>query len=454
MKISFHGAASEVTGSCMLIETKKSKFLVDCGMFQGSRFAREENFEAWTFDPATIDFVILTHAHVDHCGRLPKLYVDGFKGKVYSTNATKELAEIILLDSAKVLKEEAMKHGGPILFKDKDVYGVMGLFWGINYDVIEKISPEVSVRLKDAGHILGSAIAEVWVKEGIKKKKIVFSGDLGNPPAPIVRDTAMIDGADFVVLESTYGGRIHEPSEMRVNLLRQAILDSIGRGGVLMIPVFALERTQEIMYEMSYLAETKQIPKVPVFLDSPLAINALDIYKRYTNLFDAESRKRIESGDDIFKFEGLQLARTVDQSKKINSVPAPKVILAGSGMSNGGRILYHLKRYLPDAKNQMLIISYQADGSLGRQLRDGEKRVWIDGEKVNVKAKITAIGSYSSHADQPKLLHWLKNINQPKPQLVFIDHGEEKSNLMLEDGIKIKLNLKTQIPKKNEIYEI
>lgn len=454
MKISFHGAASEVTGSCILVQTSKSTFLVDCGMFQGSRFAREENFDPWPIDPKDLDFVLLTHAHLDHCGRLPKLYQDGFVGKIYSTHATKDLAEIIMLDSAGVMKEEAMRHGSPILYKEKDVYGAVGLFWSFDYGVKEKISADVAIRFRDAGHILGSAIIEVWIKEGLKAKKIVFSGDLGNPPAPIVRDTEFIKGADFVVIESTYGGRIHEPTELRSQLLRQAILDSIGRGGVLMIPVFALERTQEILYELNYLSESKQIPKVPIFLDSPLAINALDIYKRYTSLFDEDSRKLIEAGDDIFRFEGLQLTRMVEQSKKINSVPAPKVILAGSGMSTGGRILHHLARYLSNNKNQLLIISYQAEGTLGRQLRDGAKVVKIDGQRVGVKAKVSAIGSYSSHADQPKLLHWLKLIAKPKPQLVFVNHGEAESALMLADGIKTKLRERVIIAEKDKIYEI
>mgnify|MGYP000907473997 CR=1 FL=1 len=454
MKISFHGAAKEVTGSCILVETKKSRFLVDCGMFQGSQFAREENFEDWPFDPSSLDFVLLTHAHVDHCGRLPKLYKDGFKGRIYSTAATRDLAEIILLDSAKVLKEEAMRHSQPILFKDQDVFGVMGLFWALDYGKKEKISRDIQVRFRDAGHILGSSIIEVWAKEGIKNKKIVFSGDLGNPPAPIIRDTEFIDGADAVIMESTYGGRIHEPTEMRVDLLKRAILESIGKGGVLMIPVFALERTQEVLYELNQLAEGHQIPKVPIYLDSPLAIDALDIYKKYTNLFDDESRRRIADGDDLFKFEGLQLTRTPEQSKKINHAPAPKVILAGSGMANGGRILYHLRLYLPNAKNHLLIISYQAEGSLGRQLRDGAKKVTIDGQKVAVKAEVTAIGSYSSHADQPKLLHWLKQINKPKPKVVFISHGEEESALMLQDGIKTKLKINCIIPDKGQSYEI
>jgi len=454
MKISFYGAVGEVTGSCMLIETSKNKFLVDCGMFQGSYFAHEKNFESWGFDPASIDFVLLTHAHVDHCGRLPKLYQDGFRGKIYSTAPTKELAEIILLDSAKILKEEAMKRGDPILFKEQDVYDVMGLFWTFGYGKKNKISRQVSIRFRDAGHILGSAIIEVWVTEGLKKKKIVFSGDLGNAPAPLIKDTEFIDGADAVIMESTYGGRIHETGEMRENLLKQAILDSIGRGGVLMIPVFALERTQEVLYELNHLAEGRQIPKVPVFLDSPLAINALDIYKKYTDLFDQEARKKMAEGDDLFKFEGLQLTRTTEQSKKINHVPPPKVILAGSGMSNGGRILHHLKFYLPNSKNHLLIISYQAEGSLGRELRDGAKKVKIDNEKVIVKAKVSAIGSYSSHADQPKLLHWLKQIKNPKPKNVFLVHGESDSLSMLQEGVLEKLRLKTIIPEFGKTYEI
>ncbi len=454
MKISFHGAANEVTGSCALIETKKTKFLVDCGMFQGSHFAHDQNFEPFAFNPEEIDFVLLTHAHVDHCGRLPLLPKSGFKGKVYCTPATRDLAEIILLDAAKVIKEEAVRHGKEVLYKDKDVFTVINSFWGINYGRKQKISKDVTVRFRDAGHILGSATIEVWIREGLRSKKVVFSGDLGNSPAPIVRDAEMIDGADYVVIESTYGGRIHEPAELRTSMLRQAILDSIGRGGVLMIPVFALERTQEVLYELNYLHETRQIPQVPIFLDSPLAIDAVEIYKKHTDLFDDEARRRIKAGDELFKFDGLEMARSVEQSKRINRVSAPKVILAGSGMSNGGRILFHLKFYLPNPKSHLLIISYQAAGTLGRLLRDGAKKVMIDGERVGVKAKVSAIGSYSSHADQPKLLHWLKSISRPRPKKVFVVHGEEKSSLMLADGIKEKLKLSPEIASRGKVYEI
>ena len=257
-----------------------------------------------------------------------------------------------------------------------------------------------------------------------------------------------------MIIESTYGGRIHESAELRIYILRQAIMESIGRGGVLMIPIFALERTQEVLYEINGLYETRQIPLVQVYLDSPLAIDALEIYKRYTKLFDEESQARLRAGDDIFKFDGLELCRSVEQSKRINRVVTPKVILAGSGMSNGGRILYHLKLYLPGAKNQLLIVSYQSEGTLGRQLKDGVKQVTIDGERIKVRAKVSAIGSYSSHADQPKLLHWLKMIDAPRPEMIFIGHGEEKSGLMLEDGIRQKLDLKTIIPEKHKVYEI
>jgi len=454
MKVSFHGAAGEVTGSCTLLDTGKTKFLIDCGLFQGSYFAHEENYEDWAFAPADIDFVVLTHAHADHCGRLPRLYADGFRGKVYCTRATRDLAELILLDSAKLIKEEAQKKGEVPLFTENDVYDVLALFWPLDYHKKTKLAADVELSLYDAGHILGSAIAELSIRQGLKKKKIIFSGDLGNAPAPIVRDPEFIKGADFVVMESTYGGRIHEPGELREQLLKKAILESIGRGGVLMIPLFALERTQEVLYELNHLSETRQIPRVPIFLDSPLAIDAVNVYKKYFDYFDEQSRERMKSGDDLFKLPGLTLTRTVEQSKGINKVPPPKVVLAGSGMINGGRMIHHLKLYIDNPKNHLLIISFQAEGTLGRLLRDGTKTISLEGQKYRVKAKVSAIGAYSSHADQPKLLHWLKRISRPKPQLVFISHGEEKSSLMLAAGVREKLGLNTQVVEKNKIYEI
>ncbi|MFA6918916.1 MAG: MBL fold metallo-hydrolase, partial [Patescibacteria group bacterium] len=430
------------------------KFLVDCGMFQGSKYASEENLADFKFDPKEIDFLILTHAHADHCGRLPKLCKDGFGGKIYSTAATRDLAEIILLDSAKIIAEEAREHGIQALFEISDVYDAMTRFWPANYEEIVRITPEIEIRFRDAGHILGSASIECFIVEDGRQKKIVFSGDLGNPPAPIVRDPEVIDGADLVVIESTYGGKVHEPADTRVQKLRQVIVESIGQGGNLLIPVFALERSQEIIYELNYLHETRQIPKVPIFMDGPLAIEAIEIYRKYINLFDDESRERINSGDDIFNFDGLTYTRTVEQSKEINNVPSPKVILAGSGMINGGRMIHHLKRNISDANNHLLFISYQANGTMGRRLLDGANKIYINNEEFAVHAKISAIGAYSSHADQKKLIHWLSNIKKPIPNKILLDHGEQERLLGLQDGINKELKINSEIVRYGKCYEV
>jgi len=454
MRITFNGACREVTGSCALIETSKTKFLVDCGLFQGQEFSTQDNFSSFGFNPKEIDFVLLTHAHVDHCGRIPKLNKEGFKGKIYCTLPTRDLTEIILLDSANIISKEALKNNSQPLFREEDVVGAMNNFSPINYHEKKRVSSDVEVRMSDAGHILGSSIFEVFVQENGKEKKIVFSGDLGNNPTPIIHDMEFIDEADFVIIESTYGGRFHEPAEWRKKGLHQAILESIGRKGVLMIPAFSLERTQEIIYELNDLAESEQISKAPIFLDSPLAIKAVDIYRKYVSFFDEEAQRKINSGDDLFNFSGLKYAKDVEESRAINQISPPKIILAGAGMCNGGRITYHLKRYLPGSKNHLLMVGYQAENTLGRKLLDGNKKVEIDGEFISVRAKVSALGSYSSHADQPKLLYWLGRIRGKKPQRVFINHGEEKAMLMLADGIKQKFNINSEIAEKNKIYEI
>ncbi len=454
MKISFHGACREVTGSCILVETDKVKFVIDCGMFQGARFSEQKNFDDFAFNPKEIDFAILTHAHLDHCGRLPKLYQDGFRQKIYATSPTIDLARVIMSDSAHVLVQEAALHHQDPLYLPYEVDALMNHFSALDYGKILKINNEVKIRLRDAGHILGSAIVEVWLNNNGREKKLVFSGDLGNPPAPIVRDPEFIDSADLVVIESTYGNRVHEPATERLNLLRQTVIDSIGRGGTLMIPSFALERTQEVLYELNYLIENKKIPAVPIFVDSPLAIRATSVYEKYRNFFDSEANDLIKSGDDLFNFPGLVFTETSEQSKKINSIKESKVILAGSGMCVGGRIPYHLKYNLGDAKNHLLIISYQVDGSLGRNLLDGAKTVWIDNEKIQVRAGVSAIGSYSSHADQPKLLNWLSKINKLKPKLVIVEHGEEAASLELAKMIEQKNKIKTLVPEYGKIYEM
>lgn len=453
MQISFHGACQEVTGSCILVETSQTKFLVDCGAFQGRLFTEKHNLEKFTFDSKTIDFILLTHAHLDHCGRLPKLKKEGFSGKIYCTPATADFTQIILEDSAHVILEEAQRHHHPVLYLESDVLHLLPLLNPISYHQQVQLTKDIKIKASDAGHILGSAIFEAWINENGTEKKLVFSGDLGNPPAPIVKDTEFIAGADLVFIESTYAGKTHEPSLQRLQLLHQAIQESIGQGGVLMIPAFALERTQEVLYELNYLVENKKIPPIPIFVDSPLAIKATAVYKKYVDMYDDESKALIMKGDDLFNFPGLHYTKSTEESKTINKTPPPKVILAGSGMCIGGRMPHHLKFNLPDAKNQVLIVSYQAQGSLGRELLAGAKTVEIDGETVKVKAKISAIGGYSSHADHPKLLNWAAKFIDPKPKEIFVVHGEKPANEALAQGLNEKLDIKAQIPEYGKIYE-
>jgi metallo-beta-lactamase family protein len=454
MNVSFHGACREVTGSCILIESDGVRFLVDCGVFQGRKFALDRNAKPFDFDPRSIDFVILTHAHLDHCGRLPKLYREGFRGQVFSTAPTRDFAEIILLDSARIIYAEAMLHKKKPLYYDYDVIGLMNLFEPLQYGKEKKVSPRVRIRLQDAGHILGSAISEVWIKNDEQEEKLVFSGDLGNPPVPLLKDTAIIKDADYLFVESTYGDRVHESKGERRKLLKEAILGSVGRSGTLMIPAFALERTQEVLYELNHLVETGKVPAIPIFVDSPLAIKATEIYKKYSRMYDKESRALIESGDDLFNFPGLEYTRAVQQSKKINRIRPPKVILAGSGMCIGGRIPHHLKFNLGDPNSHLLIISYQVAGSLGRRLFEGAKQVTIMGQRVNVKAKVSAIGSYSSHADQFKLLKWIKHFNKSKLKKVFIIHGEEKAGLALATEIRKGIKANTTVPEYTKKYNL
>lgn len=444
--ITFYGAAGEVTGSCALVQTGHSQVLVDCGLWQGRHFSEDRNAAVFPFNPRTIDAVILTHAHMDHCGRLPLLIRAGYRGPIFTTAPTADFAMVMLADSAKVMQREAVRRGKPALYTPADVVALQSHWRLLPYRTQRQILPDIAVQLRDAGHILGSAFVQLTLGQGSQARTVVMSGDLGNPPAPIVADTEFISGADYVVVEATYGGRIHEPADLRLELLQRAVKQSIGRGGVLMIPAFALERTQEVLYELNHLIEQGVVSRVPVYVDSPLAIAANAVYRRYVDVYDEASRKLILAGDDIFNFPGLVYTRSVPESKTINDAAKPKVILAGSGMLVGGRITHHLIRYLPDPNSQVLIITYQPEGGLGRRLLEGAKRVEIDGKTVTVRAKVTAIGAYSSHADQPKLLHWIKAMTEPKPRLAMIVHGEPKPARMLADGLQQKLGITSVVP--------
>ncbi|MEI7620719.1 MAG: MBL fold metallo-hydrolase [Candidatus Falkowbacteria bacterium] len=454
IKLSFHGACREVTGSCNLLDHDGKKFLVDCGIFQGERFAAEKNLEDFHFNPAEVEFVFLTHAHVDHCGRLPKLYKDGFRGQVFCTEPTRDLVEIMLLDAARIIAHEAMASGHEALYTEDDVEGLMNHFETIPYDEMTFIDNNIQLKFRDAGHILGSAFVELYIKDEGREKKIVFSGDLGNSPSPIIRDLEFADGADYVITESTYAYGVHETKEEGIDKLRKAILETVGLGGVLMIPIFVIEKTQEILFELNYLMENRLIPRVPIFLDSPLAIKAVDIYRHYEDLYNRNSWNLIKSGDDIFDFPGLKFTLTKDESKKINVTQPPKVILASSGMCVGGRIPFHLKLNLDNKLNHVLFVAYQAQGTLGRKILDGDQTVFVDDRSVEVLAQVSVINSFSSHADYPRIMDWLRHIKGPKPTAIFVNHGEEKSSDILSQKISEELKVEAVVPELYMIYEL
>lgn len=446
MKITFLGACQMVTGSCYLVEHESTKLLVDCGMVQGEQFTDNTNYDPFPFDPAALDFVLITHAHIDHCGRIPRLVRQGFSGKVIATHATLDFAYLMLEDSAHVIQVDAEMAGYPPLYTVDDVVATAKLFSGVDYHE-RKILGSITAEWFDAGHILGSG----FIRLEAGGKRIVFSGDLGNPPVPLLKPTEALPECDLVVMESTYGSRVHEAARERKLMLASAIYETVQMGGVLLIPAFALERTQEILFELNDLVEHKDIPSVPIFIDSPLAIKATRIYPRYNQWFNQATQYIIESGDDIFKFNGLKLTSTVEESRSIMHVKAPKVIMAGSGMLQGGRIRFHAKNYLGDYKTQLLIVGYQVAGSLGRQLLDGVKKVVIDGESIKVEAKIRAIGAYSAHADQPKLLQWLGTAPS-KPQ-VFLTHGELAQAQALAEALD-KRYYQTTIPASGQSVEV
>ncbi len=452
MKLYFYGAAGEVTGANYLIEAGETKVLVDCGLHQGGRMAERENYKPFPYNPKEIDAVLLTHAHIDHTGRLPKLYKEGFRGKIFATHPTLDLARLVLDDSVHLLNDESRKLREAPLFTEEDVINVWKLTHGRKYHEDVEISPSVRVRFNDAGHILGSSIIEVFLEENNHKVKVVFSGDLGNPPTPLLATTEYIDSADYVLVESAYGDRIHEDRGERKERLAAIIENTIKNGGALMIPAFALERTQELLFELNNMAESGRIPKIPIFIDSPLAIKATAVYQKYSDYFNKEAKYLIESGDDLFNFPGLEFSLTTASSKAINDAPPPKIIVAGSGMSEGGRILHHERRYLPDPKSTLLVIGYQTRGTLGRILLDGAQEVKMFGEQIQVRAQVKAIGGYSAHADQPKLLDWVGHIKISKK--VFVVQGETGPAGVLAGKIKNDLGVEAEVPQAGEVYEL
>ncbi len=445
MKIQFIGAAQEVTGSCTLLEVNDRYYLVDCGMEQGIDVFQNV---ALPIPASQVDAVFLTHAHIDHSGMLPRLYKDGFRGIIYATSATAKLADIMLRDSAHIQMSEvewknrkAERSGEDNLtptYTLEDAVGAIKLFKGVAYDERITVSAGVDIRFTDIGHLLGSAAIELWLREGENEKKIVFSGDVGNTNQPIIKDPTPVSETDYLVLESTYGSRNHERHTDTVEAFAQLIDATLARGGNVIIPSFAIGRTQELLYairEIKQKALTRDTD-FPVYVDSPLAIEATEIFSRCDRAcFDDETNRLIDQGVDPIKFSNLRLTVTVEESKHINEAPEPKVIISASGMCEAGRIRHHLKHNLWRPQNLILFVGYQAEGTLGRHLIEGAESVRLFGEDIAVRAEIRSLKGTSGHADQEGLINWLKSFSK-KPYTVFLNHGNEESIAALADELK------------------
>lgn len=454
--LGFYGAAGMVTGSNFLFTISPMeerghplRIMIDCGLFQCGKMCEEKNRQPLPYDPKTIDVLMVTHAHLDHVGRIPLLIRGGFKGKIYSTVPTKAIARLVMVDSLGVLRKEARREGREPLYDEADVERAMALWHTQEYRVAFDLSNGVSATLHDAGHILGSSMVELARGE----KKIIFTGDLGNSPAPLLHDTEHLDRADYLVMEAVYGDREHEDRDKRRALLEDAIEDAISRGGALVIPAFSIERTQEVLYEINALVEHKKIPEVPVFLDSPLAINVTGIYKEYESYFNPHAMKEIQAGDDIFNFPRLRLTMRREESEAIAHVPNPKIIIAGSGMSNGGRVVEHHKHYLPDPKSTVLIIGFQAAGTLGRLLQEGAKEVVIGGESIPVRAKVVTIHGYSAHKDVVGLFDFVEGLADSLEK-VFIVHAEPTSALFFTQRLRDYLGINAVSPQEGETVSL
>lgn len=463
MIVQSFGGVEGVTGSCHLVKVDKLNILIDCGMFQG--VDEEKNYEDFGFDPSSIDYVILTHSHIDHVGRIPLLVKNGFKGKIISTKATYHIARIMLLDAANVMAEEyktqlkkALRRGTPEdvkppLYDENDVFYAMEFFKVLlEYDEPFRLSNNIKIVFKNAGHILGSAYIQMYVNLNGRTRKIIFSGDVGNDDKLVIKPIDYPQDGEIVFIESTYGNRNHRPLEDSIDEFKMAIRESFKDGGNIIIPTFALERAQEILFILRKMYDKGELPKCKIFLDSPLAIAATKIFLQFPNQLNGEVLSLIKQGQNPFIFPDVYFTTSVEESRKINDIESGAIILAGSGMCNGGRVKHHLKHNLWKENSSVIFVGYQAAGTLGRQIVDGAKKVKIYGEEIVVKAKIYTINGFSAHADQTGLLKFLKS-NQ-NLESVYLIHGEPEIMVEFKNKIKESLNLNPHIVERGEYIYI
>ena len=474
MNITFLGAAKTVTGSNFLVEAAGKKFLVDCGMYQGKAALEMENSEEFLYDVSEIDFMLLTHAHIDHSGRIPKLYNEGYRGPIYAHRATVDLCSIMLPDSGHIQETEVewknrkrLRAGLeplPPLYTAEEAEKCLEIFKPVEYDTIVDVADNIQVRYNDAGHMLGSSIIEIWVTENGKTEKIVFTGDLGNNDIPLLDSPTMIEDADYLVMESTYGSRLHMRNDDKAKIFLDVVSETLDHGGRVVIPSFAVGRTQEILYEIDKIKDShkddeefqrkyQQLMKTPVFVDSPLAISATEVFKKNTDLFEEEVQEKLRHGDHPLEFPGLQFTRTPDESKALNETYYPSIIISASGMCDIGRIKHHLKHNLWNPASTILFVGYQAPGTLGRTIVDGADKVKIFGEEISVNARVEYIEGYSGHADQEWLLNFVYSFIK-KPKHIFLVHGEEESEEVLKGLIEKNTQIPVTIPSFGEKYEV
>ncbi len=473
MKVTFLGATKTVTGSNFLVEGAGKKILVDCGMYQGSAADEYENEAPFLFNVDEIDFMLLTHAHIDHSGRIPKLYNEGYRKDVIATKATCDLCSIMLPDSGHIQEMEAewknrkreRKGEDPVppIYTAEDAAKSLEIFKPVQYNEIVDIDENIKARFNDAGHMLGSSIIEVWITENGETKKIVFTGDLGNNDIPLLSPPTMISDADYLVMESTYGNRLHMRNDDKAEIFLNVVYETLEKGGTVVIPSFAVGRTQEILFELNKIKEKKhdeefykkykKLMSIPVYVDSPLAISATEVFKENMNLFNEETQAIINEGDNPLDFPGLKFTRTAEESKALNASEESSIIISASGMCEVGRIKHHLKHHLWEPNSTILFVGYQAPGTLGRKLVDGEKKVKIFGEEIAVNARIEYIEGYSGHADQEWLMNFVYSFTTP-PKHIFLVHGEPEGQVVLKQKLEENTNIPITIPDYGETYQL